>query len=217
MEYNRENNTSINDDSEEISDVHMLMKSWINERCSPDILPYNNLVNDLLEQLEVQSEIIEANKNENVNAAFQNMLCQQEMDRVKFIIKNYLRTRLQKIEKYANFIYENKDTYYERLSDKEITYCEQYKELVDAHLLKSSLETAPAFLRELNGKNMKGKSIRPILDEPVFCRIKEDIGNVQIQGSQGSSESVYMEKNNIFMLRYKSIESFLEEGKAELL
>ena len=30
------------------------MKSWINERCSPDILPYDNLVNDLLEQLEVQ-------------------------------------------------------------------------------------------------------------------------------------------------------------------
>jgi len=36
----------------------MLMKSWINERCSPDILPYNNLVNDLLEQLEVQVNII---------------------------------------------------------------------------------------------------------------------------------------------------------------
>jgi len=102
MENNRENNIT-HEETEEISDVHMLMKSWINERCSPDLLPYNNLVNDLLEQLEVQSEIIEANKNENVNAAFQNMLCQQEMDRVKFIIKNYLRTRLHKVIYSTNF------------------------------------------------------------------------------------------------------------------
>jgi len=212
MDNNNENNPII-DDQEEISDVHMLMKSWINERCSPDILPYDNLVNDLLEQLEVQSEIIESNKNENVNAAFQNMLCQQEMDRVKFIIKNYLRTRLNKIEKYANFIYQN-PTYYERLSDKEIIYCEHYKELVDSHLLKSSLETAPAFLQNLNENNM---IVKPVLDEPVFCRIKEDIGEVQIQGSQGGSATANMEKNSIFMLRYKAIQSFLEEGRVELL
>jgi len=212
MEYNRENSIP-QDDPEEISDVHMLMKSWINERCSPDLLPYNNLVNDLLEQLEVQSEIIEANKNENVNAAFQNMLCQQEMDRVKFIIKNYLRTRLHKIEKYANYIYQN-PAYYDRLSDKEIEFCEQYKELVDAHLLKSSLETAPSFLQKLNEPSM---IVKPVMDEPVFCRVKEDLGRVQIQGSQGTSDTVDMQKNNIFMLRYKAIESFLEEGKVELL
>ncbi|ORX54779.1 GINS complex, Sld5 component [Piromyces finnis] len=212
MENYNENNI-FNDEQEEISDVHMLMKSWINERCSPDILPYNNLVNDLLEQLEVQSEIIDSNKNENVNAAFQNMLCQQEMDRVKFILKNYLRTRLNKIEKYANYIYQN-PTYYERLSDKEITYCEQYKELVDSHLLKSSLETAPAFLQNLNENNM---IVKPTLDEPVFCRVKEDIGEVQIQGRQGISITINMKKNNVFMLRYKAIESFLEEGRVELL
>jgi len=212
MENNRENNIT-HEETEEISDVHMLMKSWINERCSPDLLPYNNLVNDLLEQLEVQSEIIEANKNENVNAAFQNMLCQQEMDRVKFIIKNYLRTRLHKIEKYANYIYQN-PVYYDRLSDKEIEFCEQYKELVDAHLLKSSLETAPSFLQKLNEPSM---IVKPVLDEPVFCRVKEDLGRVQIQGSQGTSDTVAMQKNNIFMLRYKAIESFLEEGKVELL
>jgi len=29
-----------------------------------------------------------------------------------------------------------------------------YKELVDSHLLKSSLETAPAFLQNLNENNM---------------------------------------------------------------
>jgi len=208
-----ENNSTTNDDLEEISDVHMLMKLWIKERCSPDILPYNDLVNDLLEQLEVQSEIIEANKNENVNAAFQNMLCQQEMDRVKFLIKNYLRTRLQKIEKYVNFIYQNKETYYERLSDKEIVYCEHYKELVDVHLLKSSLETAPSFLQNLNGEDMITK---PVLDEPVFCRIKEDIGEVRIQGSQ-ETETAYLEKNGIFMIKYKDIESFLNEEKVELL
>ncbi|ORX87417.1 GINS complex, Sld5 component [Anaeromyces robustus] len=213
MEYDRENNSTSNDDTEEISDVILLMKSWINERCSPDILPYNNLVNDLLEQLEVQSEIIEANKNENVNAAFQNMLCQQEMDRVKFILRNYLRTRLYKIEKYANYIYHN-SAYYERLSDKEIIYCEHYKELVDAHLFKSSLETAPTFLQNLNEPNM---IVKPVLDEPVFCRVKEDLGDVQIQGSQGTSLTVTLKKNNIFMLRYKAIESFLEEGKVELL
>lgn len=212
MENNKENNIT-HDEPEEISDVHMLMKSWINERCSPDLLPYNNLVNDLLEQLEVQSEIIEANKNENVNAAFQNMLCQQEMDRVKFIIKNYLRTRLHKIEKYANYIYQN-PVYYDRLSEKEIEFCEQYKELIDAHLLKSSLETAPSFLQKLNEPSM---IVKPVLDEPVFCRVKEDLGRVQIQGSQGTSDTVDMQKNNIFMLRYKAIESFLEEGKVELL
>jgi len=44
-------------ETKKISNVHMLMKSWINERCSPDLLPYNNLVNDLLEQLEVQVKI----------------------------------------------------------------------------------------------------------------------------------------------------------------
>jgi len=85
---------------------------------------------------------------------------------------------------------------------------------VDAHLLKSSLETAPSFLQKLNEPSM---IVKPVLDEPVFCRVKEDLGRVQIQGSQGTSDTVAMQKNNIFMLRYKAIESFLEEGKVELL
>ncbi|KAF9177870.1 GINS complex subunit [Haplosporangium sp. Z 11] len=72
------------------------------------------------------------------------ILYQTELERVKFVLRSYLRTRISKIEKYCQFILADTNSR-RRLSKAEILYAE-----------------------------------KPSLDEAVFCRVVEDVGDFRL-------------------------------------
>lgn len=124
-----------------VDDFNKLMTLWVNERCSPDILPYPHLlmkrmlirIQEQMEHLEILSmNFFEAQNNTNSdnrrntnNAPINNnkmlpLLCMEaELERVKFVIRSYLRCRLTKIDKYSIYLRQINDQYLNEEIDEE--------------------------------------------------------------------------------------------------
>lgn len=116
-----------------IEDFSKLMTLWKNERCSPDLLPYPHLlmkrmlirIQEQMEHLEILSmNFFEAQGNNSSdhrrnmsNAPVNNnkmlpLLCMEaELERVKFVIRSYLRCRLAKIDKYSIYLRQINEQY----------------------------------------------------------------------------------------------------------
>ncbi|TPX56638.1 hypothetical protein PhCBS80983_g04388 [Powellomyces hirtus] len=212
---------SLNDDNDEDDttyfndDIRSLTQWWINERCAPELLMYQaDLVESLMEMMEAQAGIIESKSSDTPDSAFLVVLYQQEMERIKFIIRSYLRTRLAKIQRHTLHILREAE-YRSRLSIDEIMFAEKYQELLAHHFQKFALEELPDYLQRLDDttENLTMVS-RPDLEDAVFCRIKEQIGVFQLESSD---EAIEMRPNNIYFLRYNAIRRLMEDGKVDLV
>ncbi|KAJ3277450.1 hypothetical protein HK104_003290 [Borealophlyctis nickersoniae] len=187
-----------------------LTQWWINERCAPELLMYQgDTVANLREMLECQTAILEDNPPDTPESAFHVVLRQQEMERVKFVIRSYVRTRLAKIQKYTPLILSEPE-YTRRLSQEELEFAERFQKLIDEHFDKSCLDGLEHFIRRLDENEMVSK---PDLENAVMCRVKEDIGNFQLD----ERSDIFMAADNVFLLRYKSIRGMIEDNKVELV
>ncbi|KAI8578840.1 hypothetical protein K450DRAFT_244783 [Umbelopsis ramanniana AG] len=204
------------DDEFATDDVAEMTQIWINERNSPEILPYRRrLVEDLTELIEHQGMVAMEGLSENVDMRFRSMLYQTEMERIKFLIRNYLRTRLYKIEKYTTYLLNRPDVR-ERLSDKEYEYAQSYAELLEKHYSKSFLNTLPQSQQDVNEKINTLSSVS-VPDEysAVIVRGKEEQGMFELESRR--QYEIRLSPESIYMVRYSDIKLLLEEGQVELI
>jgi hypothetical protein len=114
-----------------------LMRAWINERCAPTLLPYAvdvvTLVQGRMHRVE-QHMMEKADDEQFQKWATYHAL---ELDRIKFLLKSYLRCRLVKIQMYAFHICANQDMI-ERLSPSENEFA---RSLRDAYVLITPLQS----------------------------------------------------------------------------
>ncbi|CAO3661354.1 unnamed protein product [Umbelopsis vinacea] len=152
---------------------------------------------------------------ENVDMRFRSMLYQTEMERIKFIIRNYLRTRLYKIEKYTTYLLNRPDVR-ERLSEKEIQYAQSYNELLEKHYSKSFLGSLPQPQQDVN-ETINNLSSVSVHDEysAVIVRSKEEQGMFELESRP--TYEIKLSPESIYMVRYSDIKLLLEEGQVELI
>jgi len=123
--------------------------------------------------------------------------------------------RLSKIEKHALFILRNEE-HKDRLSAQEIQYAQQYQELVENHYQNSFLNELPPNQRRLDDKfGDSSMIVTPDLDNAVICKVKKDIGEFQLQSSD--DESIMMQRDNIYILRYRDVRRLLELESIDLI
>ncbi|TPX31344.1 hypothetical protein SmJEL517_g05305 [Synchytrium microbalum] len=195
-------------------DVKSLTQAWVNERCAPEVLPYEDgLMTNLMEMLEVQSANVDTLRDGRADAAFLQVLYQQEMERIKFVMRSYLRARLAKIEEHVMH-YLQEAEHRRKLSPKELVFAERYDELIRKHHLKSSLESLPPALQRLDEGGDISMITTPDLDDAVFCRVIQDVGDFQIDDR---GNSVSMERDNVYILRYRAIRTLLAQSRVQLL
>ncbi|CAH0515868.1 unnamed protein product [Peronospora belbahrii] len=164
---------NLNDD---ITRMHIL---WVNELNAPEILQYNDdIISEMLEQIRNQQEYVDSVYEDRrqliEEKSFVNKLYQMEIDRLRYMVSSYLRTRLHKIEKYAIHILENA-TLTQRLSTKERNFAQQFVTLYESHVNDLVLGKFDAEHRSLTAEDMV---LKPNLDGFVFCQGK-DAGGVQ--------------------------------------
>jgi len=83
--------------SEPESDVMIIYNAWIAERTSPELLPGKEAqVDAVMDQIRQQVELIEREMEEGKNNIGLVVL-QTEVERIKYILRSYLRTRLFKV------------------------------------------------------------------------------------------------------------------------
>ncbi|CDO75940.1 hypothetical protein BN946_scf184873.g29 [Trametes cinnabarina] len=205
-------------DLAEETPFQQLIRHWMNERHAPDILPGQEmLLGRLLDHIRKQTsdvELLRADPDSSEEEHFRIMLVQTEVERVKFVIRSYVRTRLHKIEKYAKFISVNPEIH-EKLSKAELDHARRYARLVDYHFNQSVLQSLPEQQRsaEENVPFMPPMTAEPDKLRPVFAHALQDCPPMRLPDGTMSE----MQKGQIVLVPYYVVEHLLLRGEVELV
>ncbi|KAL0086055.1 hypothetical protein J3Q64DRAFT_1487747 [Phycomyces blakesleeanus] len=194
--------------------VTALTHAWINERNSPELLKYKRrLVESLLDKLREKIDNVLDSTTVDAKNMFVSVVYETEVERVRYLIKSYLRARLFKIEKFALHLLRLPD-YEDIMSPQEIVYARSYQELLDGSNHEAFVRLLPPSQHKQD--EMSGELsmiVTPNLEAPVFCRFLKDGQRVVLS----MTEMVDYEKGDIVLLRYRSVKDLLEEGTVELI
>lgn len=191
-----------------------LEEAFRREKAAPELLKCETeLVNLVGRAVEAQEETLSIEP-QNPQEHFTGRLYQLDLDRVKYLLAAYLRTRLLKIQSQIMQIVTYDLT--EILSPEEYEFAEKYYSIKRNHFTKSFLKELPGNLRELNQKQpgeLKDMNEGPDLRKFVFVRVKRNIGVVQLS----DNEYLDLNENGIYLLPYVVAKSFLEDKSLELI
>ncbi|KAH7471012.1 hypothetical protein PRIC1_003180 [Phytophthora ramorum] len=197
-------------------DIVRMRSLWVNELNAPEILQYNDeMVSEMLEQIRNQQEYVDSVYEDRTQLteekSFINKLYQMEIDRLRYMVSSYLRTRLRKIEKFAVHILGDA-VLTQRLSMKERHFAQQFVMLLESHMNDLALGK---FAEEHRSIAAKGMVPEPNLDTFVFCEAKDEVGGVQCDDK--GDDFVQMHPVDRYVLRYRSVQSHVEAGGVELI
>ncbi|CAI5734601.1 unnamed protein product [Peronospora destructor] len=196
-------------------DITRMRVIWVNELNAPEILQFNDeMVSEMLEQIRNQQEYVDAVSEDREQVvdekSFVNKLYQMEIDRLRYMVSSYLRTRLRKIEKFAIHILGDA-TLIQRLSMKERSFAQQYVTLYESHINDLAMSKFDAEHRSLTSEDMV---LKPNLDGFVFCQ-GLDAGGVQCDDK--GANFVQVTSADRYVLRYRSIQEHVKSGAIELI
>lgn len=248
------------DDITPEKDYTRLMTLWRNERCCPELLPFPTLLmSRMLRRVQEQIENIEnismgfyeepssgINLDSNDPSLGSNndklpLLCMEaELERVKFLIRSFLRCRMHKIDKYMLYLKqleyggEGITPLNELLSEQETVYHTRHF----ASLLKlfntSVLRHMPPELQAINdtegsismvdepewGKfvflHVKMPSQRALKEDPLL-ELNEFGKPCYTVTIQELNEDVELTIGGIYVMRYEVIRDLLRDDKVELI
>lgn len=211
----------VGDDYESLlstTDAELLKRAWQNEKAAPEILQFEAaLVQRSREQIQLMEETVEEFSKNGVDPLTVS-LYQMDLDRTLFLLRSYLRTRLQKIENYAFHIQKNTDLW-NRLSKQEKKFAERCIDDMEQHLDQSVLSKLPhgfkSHLKQSSLSLADDMVPEPQLDQYVICRSKRFLGSFQLDDS--GEEPVNIEANDLYALPYKSIKPLVESGQIDLV
>ncbi|CAN1356392.1 DNA replication complex GINS protein SLD5 [Linum perenne] len=86
------------------TDVELLKIAWRNEKAAPEILPYEAaLIHRIKEQIELAEQNVEISES-NGEDPLTISLYQMDLDRTQFLLRSYLRVRIQKLNQWMYHI-----------------------------------------------------------------------------------------------------------------
>ncbi|KAI7752740.1 hypothetical protein M8C21_028179 [Ambrosia artemisiifolia] len=201
------------------TDADLLKRWWRNEKAAPEILQFqSSLVQRSREQIQLMEETVEELVN-NDEDPLTVSLYQMDIDRTLFLFRSYLRTRVQKIEKFMFHIQKTEDLW-ARLSEQEQKFAERSIKDLTTHLEQSVLSKFPhryqSHLRQSGLSEEDDMVPEPKLDAFVICRTRKFLGSLPVDDS-GEENPLDMYAGDIYALRYKSIKPLIESGQLDLV
>jgi len=142
------------------------------------------------------------------------MLVQTEIERVKFIVRSYVRTRLYKIERYARFIATNAEIQ-TRLTAAERDHALRHAKLTDQHFFVTVLQGLPEKQSHLDDTPLFVPSMttEPDKTRPVFVHALQRCPRIRLP----DGASLEMEKGHISLIPYLIVENLVAQGEVELI
>ncbi|KAI0028409.1 GINS complex Sld5 component [Vararia minispora EC-137] len=199
--------------------LQQLIRQWQNERYAPEILAgHEAALNVLLDHIRRQSDTIQHLRNDpgsSEDEHFRIMLAQTEIERVKFVVRSYIRTRLHKIEQHARLIVDTPGLQ-GRLSQTELNHAQRrFAKLTETYFHMSVLQALP---EDQRGLDDDAAFVPPMIPEPnrshsVFVHAREDCPPVPLP----DSNFLTMRKGLIVLTPYSVIEPLLADGSIELV
>lgn len=207
-----------------------LVTAMLNERMAPDLLPYEHeLMKEVLTKLLSQQQyLLDSYEYGDSNAGsgilnpdfkIQLMIIETEIERLSYLVRLYVRTRLAKIDDFTIF-YINKTSDEPEgapalMSDQEKAYMHKHFKILTQLYNNSFLKKFPDFLTYLDdtagGENMV---TAPELNQPVFIRVIRQKPIILNLGDEGELELIH---NGVYVVIYRLIKTYLELGDIELI
>lgn len=237
--------------SERISDFQKLVTQWRNERMSPELLPYpHELMARTLHRIQERVELIETlsmgyledDRESTVDSKLPLLCMEAELERLKFLVRSFIRCRLSKIDKYSIYLRQQSELpenpYYGRLdllmSEEEVKYHMKHSEILLKLFNNSILKHLP---EELQAVNDTEGSIS-MVDEPnwhktVFILVCG--GVIDETGTDSKlttdedgkpcysviiedlNEEIYLLIGAVYVIRYSVIKDLMNEGRVILI
>lgn len=213
---------SFESDNDELTAAEVLAQMqeiWINEKFAPEILPQKM---DIVDCMNLQIQTMETNISGLQKHDFIRRAHEMELVRIRYILTSYLRTRLIKIETYAQTILEqeavreaNGEELY--LTENEKNFALSYKNSLDQYF-NETLKFIPGHVPD----DYKQQFVKPFMDRFVFLQSKKSIEGVMVQESPTDSQDhendfVDLMENSKMIMPYRSIANLLKKGDVKLI
>ncbi|XP_023940135.2 DNA replication complex GINS protein SLD5 [Bicyclus anynana] len=206
-------------DEEEITAetvLKTLQSAWQNERLAPEILPHRN---DMVECMLGQIQHMERNINKLPKTDLRACIHKMELNRIKYIICNYLKTRLNKIEKYCISIVNEERQRTESgtnyLTPSEFRYAQEYLVNMENHLKNTVLNHVPGRMQTFEHNKM---AVYPNLQSHVFLKANSTVNGIVLEDMIGDQdEEIDLEEDSQHILQYKPIADLVKNGKVQLV
>ncbi|OCF57572.1 hypothetical protein L486_05031 [Kwoniella mangroviensis CBS 10435] len=206
------------EDEEDMNDVKRLGKIWVRERGTPELGEWKGeLIDQVFDKLEQQQKMVNTLRSDPQTSEeehFKLMLVQTEMERVKYLVRSYVRTRLHKIEKFAHHITLSTDMHH-LLSGAELSHARRYTELLHTHFQHSALDSLPEWLRKMDDTYGDGLSMvsKPNRNTPVLIYCRKDCGEITLEGGERAA----LARGTTHLVKYKLVDRWINLGWAEVL
>lgn len=207
----------LDDDANLNEAIEALRMIVLNEQFSPDILKYQQQAVDGIRGLvSQQTSLVDEEEDESTDrSSLSVQLKRMELDRVNYLLRHYLRLRLKKVEKFIMHIFKDSDAF-DLLSDAEQRFATGYSDLIENHFKQSFLSMLPPRLQIIEKDGNVDHATPPVLDEFVFCRVRNTVGRFAI-GEEAADDALDLTKGDILCVRYKSIRELLNSEDVELI
>ncbi|PSN41122.1 DNA replication complex GINS protein SLD5 [Blattella germanica] len=195
--------------------LNTLREVWLNEKFSPELLKHKTEeVDCMMDQINQMEENIGRLK----KGDFRVVIHQMEVDRIRYLLSSYLRTRLEKIELYAVKLIEEdskREPLLQFLSPAELKFAKECLSHMDSHLSLIALRHMPPYVQNFDKEKM---AIVPNMASHVFLRAKKNIHGIIVEGdSENRDEEVNLEENSQHIMRYESVAQYLKDGGVQLI
>ncbi|XP_061842223.1 DNA replication complex GINS protein SLD5 [Nerophis lumbriciformis] len=197
--------------------IAKLEDAWLNEKFSPELLAnQSEVVECVMEQLTHMEENLLRVKKGDAKASIHRM----EIDRIRFVLCSYLRSRLQKIEKFFPHVLEKEksrsDGEPSLLSPEEFAFAKEYAANTESHMKSVALTHMPPVLQTLD---MLKAVPAPCMDSFVFLRVRERQENILVEPETDDQReyAVDLEEGSQHLMRYRTIAPLISSGAAQLI
>lgn len=188
----------------------ILELAWMNERSAPELLPHQSEILDLMlgQISHMESNMSQLDRND-----LRGVVHKMELERIRYIVSSYLRTRLAKIERFGEAILaeeEARDEESKHLSESEAVFAKAYVDNMNAHFNQILLRHIPESFHD----DPKKRMVKPNLMSTVFVRVNSSSASVVINEED---EELEMRAGSQHVVPYKLISDLLRRNKLQLL
>lgn len=200
------------------SDLKSFIKAYNNEKISPDLLSYESfLVLKLKQYLQGQKDMIDKLKSsfeENIVGD----IYLAECNRISFMLADYHRARLFKIQKYALGL-QNDESYTSRLSKEEVEFNKNYLNLKQQTQYSSFLNKLPKPFRKFMSDEAEPSIVElPDLKKFVFCKVDESLDDFrQTQTNEAVDQNEDLKEGDVIVTQYERISGHILANRIRLL
>ena len=140
---------------------------------------------------------------------------QMEVDRIRFIISSYLRTRLEKIEAFtAHLLKRDRETFNEEdrlMSPGEMEFAESFMKNLKEHCHKEALKYMHTVLADF-GEGVRAMEVKPNLNSAVFIRMVKTVNDIIV-----CDQPVNLQAGSRHLLPFKNVMDLVNNGSALLI